>query len=298
MLGFCMSNNNEKRPKGLKWTLRSFGRSIVEHAPVTIVYSIVTILALLVHHRFSLTSLTASSFENEVNAITAGVFIIVLSIVTRPIYLFVFAKLRIYFVARQVVRSSGIESFWPHTAESRGQGWDGLLEVFRATKPDTIRILAFTGASTFSNRDSPLHEALKHHRGNIEILLAERDTEGFKQRLGKLREKFNTTVPILSDKCYEELEQSVGYCKSLEKDGPEVSRVEIRQYDCEPIWKMVIFGNYLWLQYYRPGQVNDDMPAFGFTKTADTSLAYPLHKVFDVLWSLGATKAPLYKSPP
>jgi hypothetical protein len=53
---------------------------------------------------------------------------------------------------------------------------------------------------------------------------------------------------------------------------------------------MIILGNYLWLQYYRPGQVNDEMPAYGIRKSAYSSLAYPLQRVFESLWALSAHK--------
>jgi hypothetical protein len=226
--------------------------------------------------------------DNEIAAIAVAVIVIVAGVITRPIYPFFFAKVGNYISARQIVRSSGLESFWPHTPDCKGKGWDGCVEELKTSKPENIRILAFTGGSTFSNRNSPLYDVLNHHQGNIEILLAQPGTPVFTQRLSQLKERLGISMDTLKRKCQDELEQSVQYCRELKETAPEVKRIEVRAYNTEPIWKMVILSNYLWLQYYRPGQVNDDMPAYGIRKSADSSLACPLQRVFENLWALNS----------
>jgi hypothetical protein len=276
MRDFFMEEQNQESNRLWSWVKEH----VITHVLVAVLLSLILII---VQQYFGTTPFWQWVEANRIVSLTAVVTICFLTIQARPILRRVSAKFEKYLGAGQIVKSCGLVSFWP-----KGAGWKACLIELEAARPEKIRILAFTGASTFSTEGSPLYELLKRHRGDIEILLAEPDTEFFNERIEQVAAKTNSLAYDLRETCLRDFERSIRYCEDLRKSAPEVWRIEVRTYRFLPIWKMIIFHDYLWLQYYRPGHPDEEMPSYGLRKGGESSLFYPLERVFINHWDVAS----------
>lgn len=80
-----------------------------------------------------------------------------------------------------------------------------------------------------------------------------------------------------------------------EQSTDRLRSIEVRAHDRPAIWKMVIFGSYLWLQHYVAGKPASDMPAYVFRRERADSMTPPLERVFEFRWKWGESMVLLYR---
>ena len=229
----------------------------------------------------------AAAHEFEAPGLALVVF--ALAVATTPILGYPYRAAHTVIGAWWAVRTCGLVKIWPRGSDVESKGWNSYLGELQAAGPDKIRIMAFTGASTFSTKEAPLSDVLIRHRGDVENLLANPESSAFRERVELFTDNWNTDLGSAMRQCDDQVQLSRKYCQDLLKHAPEVNRVEVRTYDFPAIWKMVIFHNCLWAQYYRPAQRNADMPAYVFRAkdNGDGSLFLPLERTFTQYWTAG-----------
>lgn len=186
---------------------------------------------------------------------------------------------------KSIAESCGIEAFWP--PEENKEAWQDCVQRIANNNFDEIRIADCTGAETFANNNSLLGDVLRNHRGNIKILLIKRDSPGFLKRIEDLVGNDQHKTNNLVNEYRHQIDKTLRFFMKLCEDTRSIPRhVEIREYSRPAIWKMVIFGNYLWLQHYERGKYDNDTYAYVFRRNAGT-MAPPLENVFLFRWNLG-----------
>ncbi len=206
-------------------------------------------------------------------------------------FVFRIRRHREYERIRQVAEGCGIEGFWGRTTRAEKEdGWSDCVGKIAAAGSSEILIAGLTGAATFARDDAPLHEVIHAHKGDVRILLIQKDSAAFDQRIDELSGGDEAAKEQLRAQFSGELSEALAFCRRLKSP----KSVEIRQYDFRAIWKMVFFGEYLWLQHYRPDAHVDKTPAYVFNRVVPSSLYHPLLRVFENRWVLGREKV-LYR---
>jgi hypothetical protein len=192
---------------------------------------------------------------------------------------------------RQVAEGCGIEGFWGRaTKAEKEDGWRDCAGKIAAAGSSEILIAGLTGAATFARDDAPLHDVVSAHKGDVRILLILKDSAAFDQRIDELSGGDDAQKEQLRTQFSGEISEALAFCRRLRSP----KSVEIRQYDFKAIWKMVFFGEYLWLQHYQPDAHVDKTPAYVIHREAPSSLYHPLLRVFENRWVLGREKV-LYR---
>jgi hypothetical protein len=170
----------------------------------------------------------------------------------------------------------GLHSFMNHSDSSeRKLDWSICVDRINSNSSD-LRILGATGWNTFGANDSPLHDVLNDFQGEIKILLMSPDCPYLSERA--------TSVHMTEDNYKKEIQNSIEHCRELKNKN---INIHVKFYTQYPIWKMVITGHFLWLQYYRLGSHVEETPVYGFYNNANhTSLFDPLFDVFRKRWEL------------
>lgn len=179
----------------------------------------------------------------------------------------------------QMLAGAGLREFGLHDTEARRElDWGRCVDEIESTRPSRLCILGATGWETFGSPQSPIHEVVKQFDGPIQILLIKPQSGGFLKRTSELNRN-----PVNYAK---EIRDSVAYCRELVSHYKK--QIEVRLYEDEPIWKMIFSDRYLWLQYYDPKKDVDQTPVYTFQTRAhesDSSLYYPLYRVFQKRWT-------------
>jgi hypothetical protein len=198
---------------------------------------------------------------------------------------------------KSIVESCGIEAFWPFTTQQeKDSGWKDCTTKMADSEWGEICVAGLTGAHTFADERSPLHKALKEHRGDIRILLIKKDSRAFHQRVTEMAGNDLAKIEDLQDEFRLRLDRSLRFCMRLAEQGTDKLRsIEVREYDRPAIWKMVIFGNYLWLQHYVAGKLASDMPAYVFRRERAETMTPPLERVFEFRWKWGENMVLLHR---
>lgn len=198
---------------------------------------------------------------------------------------------------KSIVESCGIEGFWPFTTQQEKEsGWKDCTTKMSDSKWGEICIAGLTGAHTFADDGAPLYSALREHRGDIRILLIRKDSRAFHQRVAEMAGDDAAKAENLKDEYRLRIDRALRFCMRLGEQGTERLRsIEVRAYDRPAIWKMVIFGNYLWLQHYVAGKPASDMPAYVFRREHTDSMTPPLERVFEFRWKWGESMVLLHR---
>lgn len=186
----------------------------------------------------------------------------------------------------KVARGSGLEDFLPHTSRRRAKrDWAACTSRIKDEKPERLRILVFTGASTFARKDTPLHWALKKYEKDLQILLALPGCPAFERVIKMLRDD-RSSESELRQRYHDQHRDANAFCRSLaEARVPHHLRsIEVRGYEWPVIWKMVAFHNYLWLQHYCHSRSVDETPAYIIREPSSSSLFIPFQSVFNSHW--------------
>ena len=100
-------------------------------------------------------------------------------------------------------------------------------------------ILTLTGHDTFGDQKSPLREPLQSAY-EIRVMLLNPTARAAEKRVSSLPEE------ITQQSYAEEVEASIAYLTMLRTLGKMVT---LKFYEHEPFWKVVVLGDYLWVQY-------------------------------------------------
>lgn len=148
-------------------------------------------------------------------------------------------------------------------------------------KAKNILIIGATGYQTFARSDpegkAMLRDVLeKDITGEIKIILIHPHSHCAKSRAEALGVTLSNYQGDISN--------SVAFLKELIRKGKNVA---LKFYDQRPIWKMIILGDFLWLQHYHQNRHVEHMPVYGISrsqKTDEYSLFDPLYDVFQKKW--------------
>jgi len=100
-------------------------------------------------------------------------------------FVFRIRRHREYERIRQVAEGCGIEGFWGRTTRAEKEdGWRDCVGKIAAAGSSEILIAGLTGAATFARDDAPLHEVIHAHKGDVRILLIQKNSAAFSGGVG------------------------------------------------------------------------------------------------------------------
>jgi hypothetical protein len=204
-------------------------------------------------------------------AIVAGFAIFFAAFVFRKWY-YIYIS---YKTAQWKAINFGIDSFWEGSdGREMEVAWNDCRNSIKQ-HPSDLRLLGASGWETFGRPDSPLHSTVSEYRGTILVLLMHPDSKHLGARAQELKMTKQSYIG--------EIGQTVGFLKELNQSGNR--NIELKLYKQPAIWKMIIAGNFLWLQHYRQGTHVCDTPVYGFVSTHRNSLYHPFREIFHKRWS-------------
>ena len=116
-------------------------------------------------------------------------------------------------------------------------------------------VLAVTGFHTFSDKNSLLGDVFKTAY-EIRVMLLNPNGEGARQRIQSLPPKKYSFTALCR-----EIELSIAYLDELRKTGKKVT---LKFYENQPLWKVVVLGEHVWVQYCHSGHEMKRTPEYVF----------------------------------
>ena len=139
-------------------------------------------------------------------------------------------------------------------------------------------ILTLTGHDTFVDARSPLRAALKTAY-EIRVMLVNPVGKGLHRRI----ESLPPDVTLLS--FHKEIEASIAYLSQLRRAGKKVT---LKFYEHEPFWKVIVFGDHVWVQHCHSGYEVKHQPEYIFAlqhRNPREGLYVPFYMHFLDQWS-------------
>jgi hypothetical protein len=167
-------------------------------------------------------------------------------------------------------------------ARNSGSGWWSRRReralVRQLPAPRDAFVLTLTGYDTFVADDSVLRGAIGKAY-EIRVMLV--------NPVGKaLRERAETLPPEITVlTLHTEIEAVIGYLSGLRKYGKVV---KLKFYDEEPFWKLIVLGDYVWVQHCHSGFAVREQPEFVFALQHHEprhGLFVPFYMVFLNQWN-------------
>ncbi len=167
-------------------------------------------------------------------------------------------------------------------ARNAGAGWwsrrreRALVRQLPAARDAFV--LTLTGYDTFVADDSLLRDVIEKAY-EIRVMLV--------NPVGRaLRERADSLPPeITARTLHTEIEATVGYLSGLRRFG---KKVEVKFYDEEPFWKLIVLGDYVWVQHCHSGFAVKEQPEFVFAlqhREPRHGLFVPFYMVFLNQWN-------------
>jgi len=150
-----------------------------------------------------------------------------------------------------VATGAGLVSFSPRRARGAQRRIKKLKEEQGTGR--TIMVIGSSGYSTFVDQVGDLSSVLVKCLG-AKILLVNPYSEEASQRIRAIDHPMNTLATFR-----EEVRQSIALLKRLKAMG---KAVKLKLYADPPLIKMVILGDYLWLQHYHADLNVETMPEY------------------------------------
>ena len=140
-----------------------------------------------------------------------------------------------------------------------GSGWISRLRRRSIHKKlacaRDVCILSITGHDTFGAENRELQEALEKAY-EIRVMLANPYADGVVNRV----QSFGKPEDLLQ--AYrQETEESIAYLRKLAAAGKKIA---LKLYDGSPFWKLVVIGEYVWVQHYHDGREASVQPEYVF----------------------------------
>ena len=166
-------------------------------------------------------------------------------------------------------RNSGA-GWWSHRRER------ALVKDLPASRDAFV--LTLTGYDTFVADDSLLRGVIEKAY-EIRVMLV--NPAG-----GALRERADSLPPEITVlTLHTEIEATIGYLSGLRKFG---KKVKLKFYDEEPFWKLIVLGDYVWVQHCHSGFAVREQPEFVFAlqhREPRHGLFVPFYMVFLNQWN-------------
>jgi hypothetical protein len=150
-----------------------------------------------------------------------------------------------------VAAGAGLVSFFPRRARRAQQCVAELKEEHGTGR--TIKVMGSSGCSTFVDHVGDLASVLDKCLG-AQILLVNPYSVEASQRIRALDHPEYTLAVFR-----QEVRQSIALLKRLKAMG---KAVKLKLYADQPLMKMVILGDYLWLQHYHADLAVETMPEY------------------------------------
>ena len=139
-------------------------------------------------------------------------------------------------------------------------------------------LLTLTGYDTLVARDSRLRPVIDKAY-EIRMMLVNPVGQGLRQRA----ETLPPDVTLLT--LHTEIEATIGVLSKLRKYG---KKVKLKFYDEEPFWKIVVLGDYIWVQHCHSGFVVREQPEYVFALQHEEprhGLFVPFYMIFLNYWN-------------
>ncbi len=167
-------------------------------------------------------------------------------------------------------------------ARNAGAGWwsrrreRALVRQLPAARDAFV--LTLTGYDTFVADDSLLRGVIEKAY-EIRVMLVNPVGKALQERADSLPREI--TVLTL----HTEIEATIGYLSGLRKFG---KKVKLKFYDEEPFWKLIVLGDYVWVQHCHSGFAVKQQPEFVFAlqhREPRHGLFIPFYMVFLNQWN-------------
>ena len=194
------------------------------------------------------------------------------------VLLFNFAK--IVWGNRQRVAMAKLTAL-AYARNERHDWWSRRREralVKRLSAARDAYILTLTGHDTFVDERSPLRGALKTAY-EIRVMLVNPVGKGLRRRIDSLP----SDITLLS--FHKEIEASIAYLAELRKAGKKIT---LKFYEHEPFWKVIVFGDHVWVQHCHTGYEVKHQPEYVFAlqhRNPREGLYVPFYMHFLDQWS-------------
>ena len=139
-------------------------------------------------------------------------------------------------------------------------------------------VLTLTGHDTFVAEDSTLRGVIEKAY-EIRVMLVNPVGKGLSTRAACLPPE----ITLLT--LHREIESTIGYLSGLRKFG---KKVKLRFYDEEPFWKLIVLGDYVWVQHCHSGFAVKQQPEYVFALERHEprhGLYVPFYMVFLNQWN-------------
>jgi hypothetical protein len=181
-----------------------------------------------------------------------------------------------------VASGAGLVSFFPRRARRAQQHIKRLKEEQGTGR--TIMVMGSSGYSTFVDQVGDLSSVLDKCLG-AKILLVNPYSQEASQRIQAIDHPQYTLATFRG-----EVRQSIALLKRLKAMG---KAVKLKLYADPPLMKMVILGDYLWLQHYHADLDVETMPEYVLRHNRKTHGLYTLYThYFEQRWE--STEIPEY----
>jgi hypothetical protein len=193
---------------------------------------------------------------------------------------FVFFAIKNALQNREVVGSARLAAL-VHASSKNGwlTRWRERLLIRKIPAVECACVMTVTGYDTFAQEDSQFHQVLDEAR-EIRVMLLNPLSDGARLRADSLSEERDYYGRML-----EEIYESIGYLKSLRSAGKKVT---LKFYDHRPFWKLVIIGDYVWVQYCQDGFEINAVPEYVFalqSNSPERGLYTPFNTLFAEKWN-------------
>jgi len=181
---------------------------------------------------------------------------------------------------RQRVRIAGLASL-VYARNADAGWWSRRRERALVNQLTTARdayVLTLTGYDTLVAEDSLLRPVIDKAY-EIRVMLVNPCGPGLRRRA----ESLPSEITVLT--LHTEIEATIGALSALRKYG---KKVKLKFYDEEPFWKIVVLGDYLWVQHCHSGFVVREQPEYVFALQHTEprhGLFVPFYMIFLNYWN-------------
>ena len=168
-----------------------------------------------------------------------------------------------------------------HARNSGSSWWSRRREralIGQLPAPRDAFALTLTGYDTFVADDSLLRGAIGKAY-EIRVMLVNPVGKALRERA----ESLPPEITVLT--LHTEIKAAIGYLSALRKFG---KMVKLKFYDEEPFWKLIVLGDYVWVQHCHSGFAVREQPEFVFAlqhREPRHGLFVPFYMVFLNQWN-------------
>jgi len=143
-----------------------------------------------------------------------------------------------------------------------------------------IKLIASTGFRTFVDPEGPMNQVLQNCR-EAKIMLLRPDSPG-----AEARAKSMLDADVALHRFTEQIRASIDFLRDLKSKQHDV---RLKLYNDVPFIRLIILGDYLWIQNYHRGMDSQQMARYVFKYNQDPNgLFIPFHQYFVSRWDDGS----------